>query len=86
MKDKERLAQVNERRKAAAKRLERAGVTQSEVARRLSVPESTVSKVLSGQMPGRRGNAHKVAVALGIVEGELGLTVEDVLVGIPKAA
>lgn len=79
MKDKERLAQVNDR-------IKRAGVTQSDIARRLEVPESTVSKVLNGLLPGTRGNARKVAVAVGLIDGRLDQTVDDVLVGLKQAA
>lgn len=78
MKDNERLAQVNNRIKTA-------GIAQSAIAKRLEVPESTVSKVLSGKMPGKRGNARKVAVALGIVDGRLDVTLDDVLVGLKAA-
>lgn len=77
MKENERLAQVNERIKAG-------GITQAEIARRLDVPQSTVSKVLSGSMPGKRGNSRKVAVALGIVDGRLDVSLDDVLVGLKQ--
>lgn len=79
MKENERLAQVNER-------IKHGGISQSDIARRLEVPESTVSKVLSGKMPGKRGNARKVAVALGIVDGRLDVKLDDVLVGLKQAA
>lgn len=79
MKDSERLAQ-------AQRRIKNAGITQSAIAKRLEVPESTVSKVLNGGSPGKRGNAHKVAVALGIIDGAIGKTVDDVLIGLGKAA
>lgn len=78
MKSNERLAQVNSRIKTA-------GIPQSDIARRLEVPESTVSKVLNGQLPGKRGKARKVAVALGIVDGRLDVTLDDVLVGLKAA-
>ena len=78
MKENERLAQVN-------KRIKDGGVAQSAIAKRLEVPESTVSKVLSGKAPGKRGNARKVAVALGIVDGRLDVTLDDVLVGLKAA-
>jgi gp16 family phage-associated protein len=78
VKDNERLAQVN-------KRIKDAGIAQSSIARRLEVPESTVSKVLSGNSPGKRGNSRKVAVALGIVDGRLDMTIDDVLVGLKAA-
>lgn len=79
MKENERLAQVNERIKLG-------GITQAEISRRLDVPQSTVSKVLNGSMPGKRGNARKVAVALGIVDGRLDVSLDDVLVGLQQAA
>ncbi|MGB4065371.1 MAG: helix-turn-helix domain-containing protein [Azonexus sp.] len=79
MKENERLAQVNDR-------IKRGGITQAEISRRLEVPQSTVSKVLSGSMPGRRGNARKVAVALGVIDGSLDVSIDDVLVGLKPAA
>lgn len=79
MNENPRLAQVNERIKLA-------GITQAEISRRLQVPQSTVSKVLSGGMPGKRGNARKVAVALGVIDGRLDVSLEDVLVGLQQAA
>lgn len=79
MKESERLAQVNQR-------IKRGGISQAAIARRLDVPESTVSKVLSGNSPGKRGNARKVAVALGVVDGVLGMNLDDVLVGLKQAA
>lgn len=78
MKANERLAQVN-------KRIKDGGIQQSDIARRLDVPECTVSKVLSGKSPAKRGNARKVGVALGIVDGRLDTTVDDVLVGLKAA-
>lgn len=79
MNENSRLAQVNERIKLA-------GITQAAIATRLEVPQSTVSKVLSGSMPGKRGNARKVAVALGVIDGRLDVSLDDVLVGLQQAA
>ncbi len=79
MNENARLAQVNERIKLA-------GITQAEISRRLDVPQSTVSKVLAGAMPGKRGNARKVAVALGVIDGRLDVSLDDVLVGLQRAA
>lgn len=79
MNENSRLAQVNERIKLA-------GITQAAIAERLEVPQSTVSKVLSGSMPGKRGNARKVAVALGVIDGRLDVSLDDVLVGLQQAA
>jgi len=41
----------------------------SEFARQLGVHKQTVYDVLAGRKKGTRGNAHKVAVALGLKEG-----------------
>lgn len=49
--------------------LSRIGKTQSDIARELNVDFSTVQGVMSGRLKGSRGDAHKVAVALGIKEG-----------------
>lgn len=79
MKDKERLAQVNAR-------IKKSGITQVAIANRLGVHEVTVSKVLKGGVKGVRGDARKVAVALGLIEGDLDATVDDLLAVVPKAA
>ncbi|MEW6693276.1 MAG: helix-turn-helix domain-containing protein [Pseudomonadota bacterium] len=53
----------------ARARLRRAGISARALARELGVHQSTVSEVLRGRHKGVRGDAHKVAVALGIKEG-----------------
>ena len=53
----------------ARNRLSRIGKSQTDVARELNVDWSTVQGVLSGRLKGARGDAHKVAVALGIKDG-----------------
>lgn len=45
------------------------GKTYSQVARELGVDRTIVEGVLSGRLKGVRGEAHKVAVALGLKEG-----------------
>ena len=56
-------------REEAKARLSRIGKTQSDLARELDVDWSTVQSVLSGRLKGSRGDAHKVAVALGLKAG-----------------
>lgn len=54
--------------------LSRIGKTAADIAREVGVPREVVSNVLSGRLKGNRGDAHKVAVVLGLKEG---LIVED---------
>lgn len=49
--------------------LSRIGKSQAEIARELGVDHWTVQGVLNGRLKGSRGDAHKVAVALGLKEG-----------------
>jgi len=49
--------------------LSRIGKSQADVARELNVDLSTVQGVLSGRLKGLRGDAHKVAVSLGLKRG-----------------
>lgn len=51
--------------------LDRCGVSVAEWARKHSVSPTVVRGVLSGSLKGRRGQAHKVAVLLGIKDGLL---------------
>ncbi len=53
----------------ARARLRRAGITGRALALELGVCQSTVTEVLRGRHKGERGNARKVAVAIGIKEG-----------------
>lgn len=62
--DKERAA----RARAALSRL---GVTQTQLARALGVSVKLVNEVARGRLIGERGKTHKVAVALGLKDGEI---------------
>ena len=55
-------------------RLSRIGKAAADVARELGVSKGTVRGVLEGRFKGTRGDAHKVAVALGLKDG---IIVED---------
>lgn len=50
-------------------RLSRMGKTAADVGRELGVSKAIVLGVLDGRFKGTRGDAHKVAVALGIKDG-----------------
>jgi len=56
---------------AARAHLERQGISVAEFARTHSLPYSTVYQVLTGDKKGRRGDAHRAAVLLGIKAGEI---------------
>ncbi|WP_374410619.1 hypothetical protein [Novosphingobium colocasiae] len=56
-------------REEAKLRLSRLGKTAMDVARELGVDHTVVIGVLSGRLKGERGDAHKVAVALGVKDG-----------------
>lgn len=49
--------------------LSRIGKSHADLARELNVDQSTVQGVICGRLKGKRGDAHKVAVALGIKKG-----------------
>lgn len=51
--------------------LERTGTTASQIAAEMGVDAYVVRGVLSGRLQGRRGDAHRVAVLLGLKEGEI---------------
>lgn len=53
----------------ARSRLSRIGRSASDVARELGVSKTVVLGVLDGRFKGTRGDAHKVAVALGLKDG-----------------
>lgn len=55
----------------ARKELDRKGISVAEWARRNGVDLRTTYQVLYGTKKGRRGEAHRVAVLLGIKEGEI---------------
>lgn len=68
--------------KEAKVRLSRIGKTASDVARELGVSKTVVCGVLDGRFKGTRGDAHKVAVALGIKDGiivEDGMSISDAM-------
>lgn len=56
-------------RKVIRDRLSRIGKTPVDVARELDVRVAIVRGVLDGRFKGERGDAHKVAVALGLKDG-----------------
>lgn len=56
-------------REEAKARLSRIGKTATDVARELNVSAAIVRGVLDGTFKGATGDAHKVAVALGIKDG-----------------
>lgn len=58
----------------ARARLSRIGKTTVDVAREMKVSKGVVRGVLAGRLKGTAGDAHKVAVALGIKDGVI---VED---------
>jgi gp16 family phage-associated protein len=80
--DKERA----ERAREAVRRL---GVSQARLARALGVSKSIVYEVVRGRLRGHVGDAHKVAVALGLKEGDIlpkGATDEEVIERLRQAA
>jgi gp16 family phage-associated protein len=66
--------------------LSRVGKSQADIARELNVDISTVRDVISGRLQGRRGDAHKVAVALGLKEGFVVVDGMPICEAIKKAA
>lgn len=66
----------------ARDRLSRIGKTVADVARELGVSQSIVRGVLSGRFKGAHGDAHKVAVALGLKNGIIvadGMSISDAM-------
>lgn len=62
--------------------LSRLGKSHSDVARELGVDRAVVRGVLYGHLKGARGDAHKVAVALGIKDGVVvndAMTISDAI-------
>lgn len=55
------------------------GRSHADLAREIGVPRATVRGILYGHLKGTRGDAHKVAVALGLKDGVI---VDD---GVPLA-
>lgn len=75
-----------ERARAA---LERLGVSQAALARALGVHPGIVHEVLRGRLIGVRGDTHKVAVALGLKDGEImpaGMTDAQVIEALRQSA
>lgn len=63
-------------------RLSRIGKSTVDVARELGVSKQIVRGVLNGKLKGTRGDAHKVAVALGIKDGivvDEGVSIADAI-------
>lgn len=59
-----------DRAEKARAALERIGISQARLARALKVHPGIVYEVLRGRLIGVRGDTHKVAVALGLKDGE----------------
>lgn len=55
----------------AREKLERSGTTVADWARAHKVDQDIAYRVLKGRLKGRSGEAHKIAVLLGIKEGEI---------------
>lgn len=64
MKKNEKLQKVNSE-------ISKHGITAVEIAKRAQAHPATVRAVLNGRLPGRRGSAHRIAVVLGLKEGEV---------------
>lgn len=58
-----------ETEKVIRETLVRMGKTQSDIARELGVDLAVVQGVISGRLKGKWGDAHKVAVTLGLKDG-----------------
>lgn len=58
-------------KEAFINRLSAQGLTVSDWARAHGFPVTQVSHVLNGQLKGRYGLSHRIAVALGLKEGEI---------------
>jgi gp16 family phage-associated protein len=56
-------------REEARARLRRSGRSLLEIAREQGVSEQVARRVLSGRLKGHRGDAHRIAVALGLKDG-----------------
>lgn len=55
----------------ARQHLEQQGISVADFARSIELPYSTVYQVITGQKKGRRGDAHRAAVALGMKIGTI---------------
>lgn len=69
MAEAQRIDKARAARARAA--LSRLGVTQTQLARALGVSVKLVNEVARGRLIGERGKTHKVAVALGLKDGEI---------------
>lgn len=68
--------------KAIREALSRIGKTHNDIAHELGVDRAVVRGVLYGHLKGARGDAHKVAVALGIKDGVVvndAMTISDAI-------
>jgi gp16 family phage-associated protein len=80
--DKERAA----RARAA---IERLGISQAALARALGVSKRITYEVIRGRLKGAHGDAHKVAVALGLKDGVIppkGATDDELIALLRKVA
>ncbi|MFV3316435.1 DNA-binding protein [Pseudomonas sp. NY15374] len=55
----------------AREKLDRAGISIAEFSRKHNLNKNLVSDLLNGRKKGRRGEAHRAAVLLGIKAGEI---------------
>lgn len=55
----------------AREALDRRGISIAEFSRRYSLNKNLVSDLLNGRKKGRRGEAHRAAVLLGLKDGEI---------------
>lgn len=67
-------------------RLSRVGATATDVARELGVSAAIVRGVLDGTFKGTTGDAHKVAVALGLKDGVIVLPGASITDAVKSAA
>lgn len=58
-------------REDVLKELERVGMTPASWARKHGFPQPTVANVINGKSPCRSGTTHKIAVMLGMKDGEI---------------
>lgn len=88
MAENTRIDKVRAARARAA--LERLGVSQAQLARALGVHPGIVNEVIRGRLIGVRGDTHRVAVALGIKDGEIlpagGITDDELIARLRASA
>lgn len=86
MDERSRIDKARAARARAA--LSRLGISQTALARALGVSTKIVNEVVRGRLIGERGKTHKVAVALGLKEGEIvpdDISVEDLVKRLSRA-